>query len=491
MSEHTSSKRHEEPIEAKSTVFLFNPKDLLRIVFKWWIVILVVALVVGVIAFFYGRVSYAPTYTAQATMIVSTSNSYQQTYSSLSAARNLTSSYMIVLKSTVLMQEIAKDLQLDISAGTLKNYITLSTISNTEIMRVSVTTPNAGLSVQIANSFVKLSQKVIDEKLGVGYISSLDPAVGASMSSISQNATKKGITGFLAGAVICAILLIGIELLRDTVKTSGDISEKLHQRAFGIVPVYKKRMQINGKEIIPLIDSPSAEFAFIEAYKNIRARIETMHARTGIKRVVISSAVEKEGKTTVSVNVALSLVQAGKKVILIDADLRKPSVNTKLGLHPRRETGLRAILEGTSSLADSIIHDDIHRLDVILCGRTSQSPSELLASRRMVELLETLDTMYDYIIIDSPPSSFLTDSVLLSQMCELTLLVVKHDYLPREIIRKTIEDYMDAGTSIDGVILNSVGYSTSGLGYYRYGSNYYGSYRKRKYYSKYYSKYDD
>ncbi|MBQ1948028.1 MAG: polysaccharide biosynthesis tyrosine autokinase [Clostridia bacterium] len=491
MSEYTSSRRNDEAFEEKSTVFMFNPKDLLRIVFKWWIVILVVGLCVGIISFFYGRISYAPTYKAQATMIVSTSNSPQQSYSNLYAARNLTNSYQIVLKSTVLMEEIAKDLQLDISASTLKNYISISSLSGTEIMRVSVVTPNANLSVQIANSFVKLSQKVIDEKLGVGYIFSLDPATHASMSSIRQNATKKGLTGFGVGALLCAVILIAIELLRDTIKTSDDIAEKLHMRTFGVVPVYKKRMQINGKEIIPLIDSPSAEFAFIEAYKNIRARIETNHARTGKKRIVVSSAVEKEGKTTVSVNIAMSLVQAGKKVILIDADLRKPSVNTKLGLRPHRELGLRAILEGTSTLQESIIHDEIHKLDVILCGRTSQSPSELLASDAMTQMLEELDQMYDYIIIDSPPSSFLTDAVLLSRLCDLTLLIVKHDYLPREIIRRTIDEYLDAGTKIDGVILNSVGYSTSGLGYYRYGSNYYGSYRKRKYYSKYYSKYND
>ena len=237
------------------------------------------------------------------------------------------------------------------------------------------------------------------------------------------------------------------------------------------------------RDYTKVILNDNTDFSIVEAYKSTRTNLEyALAAEEGCKKIIFTSAMPSEGKTTSCINTAITFALAGAKIVLIDADLRKPKVHMCLELE--NATGFSNYLAGFAELDDVIQHCK-NGLDVITSGQIPPNPSELLVSPRMEKALLKLSEKYDYVILDAPPVNIVSDAVSMSKFVTGVAVVVKEDFTTHDALKKALSSLEFANAKILGFILNDV---MASRGYY---SKYY-KYRYRyKYNYRYkYSSYD-
>ena len=218
-----------------------------------------------------------------------------------------------------------------------------------------------------------------------------------------------------------------------------------------------------------------SDFFIREAYNSLRTNLFfSFPEKEGCKVLAITSTMQKEGKTTTSINTTIAIAESGKKVLLIDCDLRKPKLGSITKVNGK--TGLSNVLIDSSLLASSI-HRYSENIDVLTAGSIPPNPSELLGSERMKTLIDVLRERYDYIILDTPPVDMVTDAMVLAPVYDGVLLVIRMSYTLKPALTTAIEQLTYSGAKIIGTVLNSVDRDQSTY----YSSRYrYGSYRYAK-----------
>jgi capsular exopolysaccharide synthesis family protein len=213
-----------------------------------------------------------------------------------------------------------------------------------------------------------------------------------------------------------------------------------------------------------------------EAYRVLRTSVLLSSTEKPPKTILVTSGQPGEGKTTTAVNTAISLSQLGASVLIIDCDLRKPSVHKLLGVDHLE--GLSSYLSRRMELDDVIQKLPIPNLSVMTSGRIPPNPAEMISSTRMKEMLATLGERFDHIIIDSPPLLKVTDPVILSTLVDGVILVVHGGKSSRDVVRRTRQELSIAGARIFGVVLNNVSVHDEGYDSYYYEE--YGDYEQER-----------
>ena len=225
------------------------------------------------------------------------------------------------------------------------------------------------------------------------------------------------------------------------------------------------------KEILSVMDD-NAPFSYVESYKSLCTNFEFIAAAQDCKNILITSTIANEGKTNISSNLALTLSGYGKKVCLVECDLRRPSAH-RLILMSRNTEGLTNVLKGEIELSKAIKHVDNSNMDILLAGKMPPNPSELLASEKMKNIIDELAAQYDYIIYDTPPVLLVTDAATLGKYMDGALLVVSHNKVERSVVLKAKKNLDSAGVKILGAIYSMYSMKTAET-YSRYSSyNYY------------------
>lgn len=241
-----------------------------------------------------------------------------------------------------------------------------------------------------------------------------------------------------------------------------------------------RRIKADRKHIL----TSASSFFTREAYKTLRTNVNfSLADKDGCKTILVTSAMQGEGKTLTALNLAISLGQTDSKVIIIDCDLRRPKVARMLNI--KAPMGLSNLLMAPDNMDVAILKDS-HGVDVIAAGDIPPNPSELLASVRMQKLLDELKTRYDYIILDSPPINVVIDAVVLSPQCDGVLFVVKAEQSERGAVIHAVEQLKYAKANLLGFAFNGVT-SESGVGYGKYRYKQYGRYGRYGHYG--YKKY--
>lgn len=222
-------------------------------------------------------------------------------------------------------------------------------------------------------------------------------------------------------------------------------------------------------------------FVIQEAYRTARTNIifSLSGEKEKCKRLCITSANAGEGKTTTSLNLAITFAQTGSRVLLIDCDLRKPRIHQYLGVV--KNDGLTTILANQKEFEDVVFHNLRPGLDCLTSGSIPPNPAELLASDNMANLFDELSEIYDYILLDTPPVTVVTDAVSLSQMVSGIMVVVREGYTNHESIEQALKLLKIANAKVLGFFINDVDVSGMNYGSYRgsYSKSYgrgYGSY---------------
>ena len=210
----------------------------------------------------------------------------------------------------------------------------------------------------------------------------------------------------------------------------------------------------------------SAPFHIREAFKTIRTNLLFTLATTGSKTVVVASAMPNEGKSTTAVNLSVVLAQTGAQVLLMDCDLRKPSVHRLFKLSS--DKGLTSILCGIDKIEEALNENVVPNLDVITAGPMSPNPSELLGSSRMSDLLNIVQKAYDYVVLDASPINIVSDAVIVAKQTAGIVLITRQGQSRHDQLQKAIESCEFAGVNILGIVVNESRSANSNYYGYRY-----------------------
>ncbi|MEP6923480.1 MAG: polysaccharide biosynthesis tyrosine autokinase [Pyrinomonadaceae bacterium] len=294
------------------------------------------------------------------------------------------------------------------------------------------------------------------------------------------------LSGLLAGLFGCGLALF-LEYLDDSIKTTDDVEKVLRLPALAAIPtidsVPRRKLLVagsNGGEDVAqrtneVLITGDARSALAEAYRQLRTSILLSTAGHAPKSLLVTSSVPSEGKTTTAINTAISLAQTGAKVLIIDADMRRPRLHAIFSIS--NEHGLSSILASRLSeveILNIIQQDTATSLYLLPSGAVPPNPAELIGSEQMQQLIQTLENTFTHVVIDSPPIASFTDGVLIATMVDGVLLVVHSGKSSRQIVKRAKQLLTDVGAKIFGVVLNNVNVRSQDNHYYY--QSYYNSY---------------
>lgn len=241
----------------------------------------------------------------------------------------------------------------------------------------------------------------------------------------------------------------------------------------------KKKRSKRSLRKIALVTEKSTPFNYREAYKSLRTNVKFIASTEHANSFVVTSALQMESKSNVSTNLSITLAEEGKKVIVVDCDFRKPTIHRYLNTGSGKK-GITNVLLGECTLAEAIIRNKELNIDILTVGTIPPNPTELLSSKKMQALLEALKKAYDYVIIDTPPVSVVTDAAIIGGMVDGAFLVVRSDFAPVDMVQLAKKKLEDVNVKIFGVILSRFDAKTVGKksGYYYSYNDYYYSYDK-------------
>lgn len=278
------------------------------------------------------------------------------------------------------------------------------------------------------------------------------------------NLLKNLLMGLLAGLLLGVLLAFVLEFLDDTLKTPEDIEQKLKLSVLGVIP------KLGPKDSVAAA-SANSQSPFSESYRSVRAALQFATDHGVPRSILVTSASPSEGKSTTALALARNLAQLGKRVLLLDGDLRNPSLHKTLGLGG--EFGLSNLLSGACSFSKAVQESEEERLHVITAGPLPPNPAELLSGSKLVSLLTVGTERYDHVIIDGPPVLGLADAPILANAVEGTLLVAISGKTRISAAQQALKRLLSARARMIGALLTKYDSKTAGYGYHYQYDGYY------------------
>ena len=377
-------------------------------------------------------------------------------------------SYAEVATSPRVLDQVVDQLDLNTTAVQLADSIEATVPVDTVIIEIAATDPDPRQAARIANAVgtelakaageLTPSREDGSEAVRANTIAAAEVPTSPSSPNIPRNLGVGLILGVLLGTGIAVLR----KLLDTKVRSEEDVRALTEIPILGVVAFDQ---QVPRHPVI-LRDEPLA--APSEAVRRLRTNLQFIDVANRPKSIVVSSSVPAEGKSTIAINLAVSLADTGARIILVDADLRRPSLADYVGIEGN--VGLTTVLIGRADVEDVVQPMGTTTLDLLPSGQIPPNPSELLGSPAMAGLLDRLTASYDMVLLDSPPLLPVTDAAVLTKMAGGALVVVGADRIHRPQLQETLGSLQTAGAHILGIVLNKIDRREAGT--YSYESGY-------------------
>ncbi|PMC74780.1 polysaccharide biosynthesis tyrosine autokinase [Brachybacterium sp. UMB0905] len=446
------------------TVELQNYLAILRD--RWISALVTFLLVLGAVVGF--TLMQTPTYQATNRLFVQTQagSSVTDLNSGVTFARQQITSYADLATTPLVLEPVIEDQGLDSTPQQLAGMISTTVPPETLILEITVTDEDPQQAATIADATAESLRERVSELESNGEDASVELTVitpaTVPTSPASPSLTRNLAIGVVLGLMAAVAMAIVRDLLDNRVRRAEDL-ERTFER-----PVIAKIPYSRDTKHLPLIASQHPQSVQAEAYRDLRTNLQFMGLAEGKRSVLLTSSLPAEGKTSSAINLAHVVAQSGGKVLLIDADLRRPSLHHYMGLEGN--AGLTTVLIGEADLEDVIQPMATDGLDVLASGPIPPNPSEILGSEAMEQLLAQATAEYDYVIVDAPPLLAVTDSVVLSRLVGGALVVARSEHVRRHQLQQALEKLEAVDAKILGIVLNRV--PTSGRSSYRYNYSY-------------------
>lgn len=490
---------NENSIEKNNEIEIDLQRLFAALLKKAWLII-IVSVACAVISMLVTVFGITPLYKSTAMFYVNNSSisvgeaSLSLSSSDIVASKSLVESYIVILKTRASLNDVIDYAGVNRTYEDLKGMISASAVNSTEIFQVTVTSPDPKEAEQIANAISYILPKRISSIIEGTSAKVVDSAVVPTVRS-SPSYTKNTMLGFLVGLVISVAYIVLRELFDVTIRTEEDITQVCKYPMLAAVPdmatpskggYYRYSGYGEKKKTAPtdpVLIGKDMSFVASESYKLLRTKLQFSFADDNASRVIgVSSALAGEGKSLTAINLAYTLAQLGKKVLLIDCDMRRPSISTKLTV--AQNPGLSNFLSGQIGINTLVqpcgLKGEERLFGVIAAGQTPPNPIELLSSERMSAFIDKTREIYDYVILDLPPVGEVSDAMAVAKLTDGVLLIVRQNYCNRVVLSDAVHQFEFVGAKILGVVYNCA-LENGGA----YGKRYYKRYYKHSYGYKY------
>jgi capsular exopolysaccharide synthesis family protein len=418
----------------------------------WWLAVM--GVVIGGLAALGVSLMMTPRYSAETQLFVSTddSSSTSAVFQGSQFSQDRVSSYAELLGGEELATRVVAALDLNMSPGQLTGEIEVTTVPQTVLLNVTVTDPSPQqarlIAEEIATQFPAMVTELETTSSGASpvRVAVVHPPVLPSVPSSPQTLLNV-ILGALVGLLLGAVAAISRDRLDRSVKKPEDAAELAGAPVMGVV------MRNTALESTKVVDR-NRMTRVAEDYRQLRANLQFLDVDEPPKVIMVSSALPAEGKTTAVINLALALAEAGRKVTVVEGDLRRPKVTRYLGMIGG--VGLTNVLAGTADITEVTQYYGVDGLAIIAAGPTPPNPSELVASASMAELLGKLRASNDFVLVDSPPILPVSDSTGLAVLVDGVLLSIRYGVTRKDQLQQAASTIQRVGARTLGVILNIV-----------------------------------
>lgn len=425
-------------------------RDLLKNI---WVILLAAAAgwfaVTGVMSFL-----YVPEFTAQATMAVS-ARVDSNAYSSLSLTNQMAGVFSEVFDSNVLKEKIAEELGED----SINETIQATVIEETNLITLQVTSENPRRAYQVIQSAIRNYDEVSDYLFSNAMLRIVqEPSVPYAPSN-AMNSSRYQKLAILAGTAGSGGLVVLLSILRFTVKTREGAKRNLDGRILELIPYERKNKTVRGalrklnKSI--LISSRLVSMPFGEAVRKAATRIDHHMRRRDQKVLMVTSVAENEGKSSVAANLALALAEKGRRVMLIDVDLKKPALYKVFEKKEENRKYLSDYLDKKAEIKDVLIYEKKEKIYTVFQEKSIHNAARYLDSMEMKALIDAGRKKMDYIILDTPPMSVSSDAELMLKMADNAVLIVRQDWTDVRAANDASDTIRQAGVDFTGFILNA------------------------------------
>lgn len=280
----------------------------------------------------------------------------------------------------------------------------------------------------------------------------------------------------LGSIMLCSTLIFIVDFLDDTVKSQEDIERFVQIPFLGHIPFFREKFKDLHQKAFLVHYNPLSEIS--ESFRFIKVAINFSGAPGTLKCLLVTSAVPSEGKSLVATNLAATFLRDGEKILLVDADLRHPTVH--MFTNTENRTGLSNYLASNMEFSEIVQKTTIPQLEVVSAGPLSPNPTELFSSYRMENFIREAKANYDRIIVDSPPVIGLADSIVIGTKSDGVIFLIQSRHVSRNLAKKAKQRLLETGAKVLGVVLNKVDVEKENPAYHYFAQGYYHYYGKRK-----------
>ncbi len=424
----------------------------------WWMIVLAAltaALLLGAVR----ELSYRPLYRASTTFVIGRAGfSYQQIYDNLNQAETTTKQYSQVVNSSILQSRVCEELGLPAFDAS----VSVKAVESTNLMVMSVTadSPRKAFLINraVRASALDLMGFFLDGVTMMELEAAQIPERPINPLSLSRDMRLAA----LLGAAVMVVLLSLISYRKDTIKNPEDIGRKVDTHLLGTIYYEKKRrnplqkrLNKRSRKTSLLLTNPMLSFGFLESYRMLAARVRLALDRGSRKVLMITSVSENEGKSTVSANLALAMAQEGKKVLLVDCDFRSPSLYKIFDMDVSEDEDLTVAIRNRRVPALGKIKRS-PGVFTLFCRRPRMKPWDMDSLTFLADTLQQMREYVDYVLIDTSPMAFVSDSEEYAALTDASLLVIRQDLMEASYINDAVDNLEDTGTELIGCVFNGV-----------------------------------
>jgi capsular exopolysaccharide synthesis family protein len=448
----------------------FSGRTFFEMLVRFWRIIVVCVVFFGAAAYFITYYLIPKEYAARATLYawnVSGAEVRGISSADLSVGSQLVNDYRRLITSKTIQNQVFERTKArfgwDEGVDAVRYSIRADFERNTRIVTISGESRSPDVAEFVTNETAEVFSALIFEIFKVNNVKIIDRAdrPGAPFKPQMRNAVAVGILlGALAGLGIAMLLT----LIDRSIKNPEQAESMLKRPVIGTIPMIDGKLPDFVRNIGAVYDVQESHA--VESSRVIRTNLHyLLPDNNGLGRVLmVTSSVSGEGKSNCISSIAMVTAQSEKKVLIIDADLRKPSMHKLFKME--RGRGLVSILTGEAEFDEVVVHDqEIEMLDILTAGPLSVNPAELLMSKRFNDLIKSLRERYDYIFIDAPPCLVVADPLVIGQLVDGVIFVLACNGAKVEVVRQAVRQVESAGIKILGLVLNKFDHKSAGYGY--------------------------
>ena len=440
--------------------------NILRDVAREWLTILIITVCSGLIAYMITVSMYKPVYSTRTTMVVTATGTYNDMYDNLRSASGSAESFSKLLNSSTLRTMVAKEMGQESFLGTARAEVMAD--SNLLVLTVEAETPE--IAFKEMKGILQHYSVLTYELMGNIRLTLLEAPKASGTPLNPLNARIVVVKTMLVALAASIILLAVLSAMRDTIRNSRDVERKLDTRLLASIHREQKARSLRARfkkdRTSILITNPMTSFRYVETIRKLASRTANLLQEKHAVSLLITSITENEGKTTIAANLALAMAEEGKRVLLIDADFRKPSLYKVLNMKDAVFTGLSDYLlhdQDPAQIENFIETVPGTTLECILNKNAMPQTMEMLSSTRMRDLIRQMKDRYDFVLVDSSPMQLVADAEELSDMVDASMLVVRQHFVEARLINDGIDALNGRHKKLIGSVFN---YAYSG----RFGS---------------------